>query len=162
MRPRQLLRLAVVLALAILVPVSAAAAAGTGELSGTVTSAVTGGALASAYVEVYSTSGGAWAGSASTDHNGAFQVDNLTPGSYDVEFSASGYLAQYYNGQATQATSDPVSVTAGQNTTGVDATMQVSGAISGHVTDAVSGGPAGGVQVVAYNPEQPGGGSDRR
>ena len=147
----RLLIFAVALALASLVPVAAATAAGTGELSGTVTSAVTGGPLASAYVEVYTTSSGSWVGSASTDHNGAFQVGNLAPGSYDVEFSAGGYLAQYYNGQATLAASDPVSVTAGQNTTGVDATMQVSGAISGHVTDAGTGGPAGGVQVVAYN-----------
>ena len=147
----RLLIFAVALALASLVPVAAATAAGAGELSGTVTSAVTGGPLASAYVAVYATSGGSWVGGASTDHNGAFQVGNLASGSYDVEFSAGGYLAQYYNGRVTLAAGDPVSVTAGQNTIGVDATMQVSGAISGHVTDAGIGGPAGGVQVVAYN-----------
>ncbi|HEV3093511.1 MAG TPA: carboxypeptidase regulatory-like domain-containing protein [Solirubrobacteraceae bacterium] len=147
----RLLTFAVVLALASLVPVTAATAAGTGELSGTVTSAVTGGPLAGAYVAVYATSGETWVGSASSDHNGAFQVGNLPPGSYDVEFSAGGYLAQYYNGQATLAASDPVSVAAGANTTGVDATMQVSGAIGGHVTDVGTGGPAGGVQVVAYD-----------
>ncbi|HUA03960.1 MAG TPA: carboxypeptidase regulatory-like domain-containing protein [Solirubrobacteraceae bacterium] len=147
----RLLTVAFALALTGLLPVPAASAASTGELSGTVTSAVTNGPLAYAYVEVYSASGGAWVASADTDHNGAFTVNGLAPGTYDIEFSASNYLAQYYNGQATLAGSDPVSVAAGQNTTGVDATMQVSGAISGHVSDAATSGPAGGVEVVAYN-----------
>lgn len=153
MRPRlRLLSFAVTLAVASLLPVTAATAASTGELSGTVTSAATGGPLANAYVEVYSTSnGGVWVADGSTDHNGAFTVTGLAPGSYDVAYSADGYLEQYYNGQATLAASDPVAVTAGQDTTGVDAAMQVSGAISGHVTDAGTGGPALGVQVIAYD-----------
>ena len=150
-RARLLVATLIVLAVAIATPVAPAAAATTGELSGSVSSAVTGGALAGAYVDVYSLSSGGYVGFADTDHNGNYTVTELAPGSYTVEFGAGGYIEQYYNGQATLAAGDPVSVTAGQNTTGVDATMQVSGAISGHVTDAGTGGPAGGVQVVAYN-----------
>ena len=150
-RARLLVVTLIVLAVAIATPVAPAAAATTGELSGSVSSAVTGGALAGAYVDVYSLSSGGYVGFAATDHNGNYTVTGLAPGSYTVEFYADGYIEQYYNGQATLAAGDPVSVTAGQNTTGVDATMQVSGAISGHVTDAGTGGPAGGVQVVAYN-----------
>jgi 5-hydroxyisourate hydrolase-like protein (transthyretin family) len=141
----------IVLAVAIATPVAPAAAATTGELSGSVSSAVTGGALAGAYVDVYSLSSGDYVGFADTDHNGNYTVTGLAPGSYTVEFGAGSYIEQYYNGESTQGAADPVSVTAGQNTTSVDATMKVSGAISGHVTDSVTGGPAGGIQVVAYN-----------
>jgi hypothetical protein len=134
-------------AVALLSP-GAARAATTGEISGGVTSGVTGIALAGAYVDVYSSSG-VYAGATTSDHNGNFTISDLAAGTYQVEFSDAGYLTQYYDDEPTEAS--PVTVSAGANTTGVNATLEVAGAISGRVTDALTDGPAIDTEVQAFN-----------
>jgi Carboxypeptidase regulatory-like domain len=83
---------------------------------------------------------------ATTDASGRYTVTGLDAGTYSVCFSGYsasggftdtlGYLDQCYNGQSTSSIPTPVSVTAGQTTTGIDAAMVEKGAISGMVTDA--------------------------
>ncbi|MHB1569895.1 MAG: carboxypeptidase-like regulatory domain-containing protein, partial [Solirubrobacteraceae bacterium] len=83
-------------------PTAPALAATTGAISGSVTSGVTGAALLSAGVVVYD-SGGNFVASASSDHNGAYQVAGLAPGSYQVQFTDSGYLTQYYDNSSSSS-----------------------------------------------------------
>ena len=122
--------------------------AGAGAVSGTVTDAAHGG-VAQVSAEVIDAEGDE-VGYATTDAQGDYTVDGLSPGSYDVCFdtaqatggsSTSGYLDQCWNDAAwggevsdtTGATAVTVAVAA--NTSGVDATLVAAGAVSGTVTD---------------------------
>jgi hypothetical protein len=96
--------------------------------------------------------GGPWI--QSTSSTGYYRIGGLPQGSVQVEFSdcsgAGPYATQWYAGQPTAATAQPVPVEPGETTTGVDATMQLGGSISGSVT-----GPDGvvnGVLVTAFLP----------
>jgi len=77
----------------------------------------------------------------STAQDGSYSMTQLFSGSYDVGFGGGcgnrGSVApQAYHGDPTFFAPQAVSVTAGQATTGIDATMQPGGTITGHVTDA--------------------------
>jgi hypothetical protein len=124
-----------------------AALAGAAAISGTVTDA--GGAhhvLANVWVEVYSPSrDNGWG--TETDADGRYTLTGLPAGTdYRVCFTASGarggssdalgYLEQCYNGQPTSNEATPVSVTIGENTSGIDAALAGATAIEGKVTDA--------------------------
>ncbi|HWF81790.1 MAG TPA: carboxypeptidase-like regulatory domain-containing protein [Streptosporangiaceae bacterium] len=76
-----------------------------------------------------------------TGSHGRYQMTGLAPGKYNVYFgdpfcvfSGSGYAPQWYNDQASQATATQVTVTSGDNTKNIDATLGADGAISGTVT----------------------------
>jgi hypothetical protein len=58
-----------------------------------------------------------------TDQTGQYHVDALPTGTYQVEFSATGYVTQWYNAKPDQASADPVSVTQGATTSGINAAM---------------------------------------
>jgi hypothetical protein len=80
-----------------------------------------------------------------TNSAGEYTVSGLPSGSYDVQFipglesyfgvPAGNYLTQYYNGRASIAQAEQVSVTAPGKRTGIDAVLQPGGQISGTVTD---------------------------
>jgi Carboxypeptidase regulatory-like domain len=131
--------------------IDAALAPAYGSLSGTVTGA--GGApLEHIEVKVYGAVG--YAASVETAANGTYTVAGLTPGKYEVQFVPSGggyYLRQYYGGKSTLAEASPVTVTAGQTTTAVNAALASAGKISGTVTDAASNAPLGHVEVKVYD-----------
>ncbi|MGZ6711199.1 MAG: carboxypeptidase regulatory-like domain-containing protein [Solirubrobacteraceae bacterium] len=113
-----------------------------GQISGTVTNAVTGAPVANECVSASSTNNGS--GFATTDALGHYTLSRLAAGSYTVGFQTCGggnYLPQYYNGKPSPATADPVTVTAGSTTSGIDAALQPGGRITGTVTDAVTGSP---------------------
>ena len=139
-----------------------AALAPGGQISGTVTDADTHAAVADVCVTVYDSAGNA-AGSVTTDAGGQYTLPGLASGSYRVAFDVSflscfeaggtGYYAlQYYSDGASLATADPVSVTAGSTTSGINAALQPGGRISGAVTDAGTHAPISGVCVTAYDP----------
>jgi len=80
-------------------------------------------------------------GGARTRSDGSYSIDALPTGSYTVAFSGGcgntgSYVSQYYNGQPNQGSATPVQLTAGQTTTGIDATMQPGATITGVVTGA--------------------------
>jgi hypothetical protein len=82
-------------------------------------------------------------GFAQTDIDGTYTATGLSAGKYQVYFNdpiclfgVPALASQWYNGQPTLATADTITVTAGGKTTGIDATLQPFGTISGTVTDA--------------------------
>jgi hypothetical protein len=67
-------------------------------------------------------------GCGATNRNGEYAVSGLATGSYAVGFTAppeSGldYLTQYYSGQSSASTADPVAVKVEETTSGIDAAM---------------------------------------
>ena len=88
--------------------------------------------IANVQVLVYDLNG-IWAAGAMTNQNGVYTVNGLPTGSYKIFFSGVGYFSEWYNNKASQDAADPVSVTAPQITSGVDAVLEPSGSISGTV-----------------------------
>ncbi len=133
-----------------------------GQVTGTVTDAVSGDPVSGIEVDVYSSnsSGSNPVDTACTASDGTYTVPGLTTGTYYVGFNdgcgASNYAPQFYNGKASLASADPVSVTTGTTTSSIDAAMQAGGQVTGTVTDAVSGDPVSGIEVRVYSSKTPG------
>jgi hypothetical protein len=92
---------------------------------------------------VVSASGTQGSGSAVTDGSGHYSISQgLKTGTYDVSAFAIGYLtSQTVN----------VQVTVGHTTQGISFDLQLSGGVSGTVTDLNSGNPLSGITVVAFS-----------
>lgn len=122
-----------------------------GKLSGHVTAGDTGKGLSAAYVCVLPTVRGGDEGCTFADGNGDYALRGLRSGSYKVRFGAGpsnlGYVRQFYSGKATRKEANPVSVAAGSTTSGIDATLQRGGTLSGTVTDADTDEPLAGIEV---------------
>ncbi len=130
--------LALAVALVLVVPASALAA---GSVSGTVTAASGGAAIAN--VEVCAEGVGASEGFGCdvTAADGTYSVAGLPSGSYKVEFwppEEANLVAQYYNGKPTWSQATPVVVNDGADTPNIDAALAEGGRIAGHVTDSAS------------------------
>jgi hypothetical protein len=97
--------------------------AATGSISGKVTNTVGGAAIADAEVDAES---GTDSGFAFTDSSGNYVISDLSPGSYNVTASATGY---------TSSSQNPVTVTANVVTSGINfqLTARASGIISGTI-----------------------------
>jgi hypothetical protein len=89
--------------------------------------------------------------SAETDENGGYTIYSLPGGDYRVSVwgGQGGWLDQFYNNKRLHENADPVSVTVGANTGGIDFFMDPAGSISGNVSDAH--GPVAYVWVDACN-----------
>lgn len=134
-----------------------------GALSGLVSAAIGGLAVAGVTVDVF-TSGGAFLASAVTSVAGKFEVAGITPTAKGVSvcFDASsagagpGLVSQCYRAVAWAPSSLPpadvtgTSVAAGKVTAGVNASLATGGAIEGSVTAAGHHGGAGGVTVDVF------------
>src|SRR6185312_3082747 len=93
---------------------------------------------------------------ATTASDGTYVLGGVTAGSYQVFFrpyngQGQDYVYQYYPGKSNPAAAQPVSVTAGQTTSPVDATLATGATVSGKVTDAATGAPVSGVNVSVYD-----------
>jgi 5-hydroxyisourate hydrolase-like protein (transthyretin family) len=125
-----------------------------GQIAGTVTDHATGAAIGGICVHAYNSGGGVLA-SAATNASGAYTLTNVPDGADWVGFSsgcgAANYLPQYYNEKASLASADPVTVTGGATTTGINAAMVTGGQITGLVTDRASGAPLTGICIQVYN-----------
>jgi Carboxypeptidase regulatory-like domain len=98
-------------------------------------------------------------GDTETNPDGTYRATGLDPGTYTVRFSggcdnSGSYLAQYYNRKSTAAAADPVKLTAGHITTGIDAAMQPGATISGVLTDAAGHRLSGVCVGIDSSPEQ--------
>ena len=102
-----------------------------GSISGTIKNGQ-GAVIANVQVLVYGING-TWTAGAMTNQNGVYTVNGLPTGSYKIFFSGVGYYSEWYNNKASQDAADPVSVTAPQITSGIDAVLEPSGSISGTV-----------------------------
>ena len=96
------------------------------------------GSISGAYV---SASGDTGSGYAATDSSGHYSISQGLPtGTYTVTAFAVGYLEKNVSN---------VQVTTGQTTSGIDFDLDLSGGISGTVTDASSGSPLADILVSA-------------
>lgn len=97
-----------------------------GKVTGTVTDVVTHAAVSSVYVFAVD-SGEAFVGMAITNASGQYTILGLASGSYKIEFVDLGgnshYITQYYNAQPSFASANPVSVTQGNTTAGINAAL---------------------------------------
>jgi uncharacterized protein YfaS (alpha-2-macroglobulin family) len=98
-----------------------------GKISGTVTNnAANPAPLPNICVDVLNAANGTVIKNATTNASGQYTIGGLASGSYKVEFidcGQSGYIAQYYNNQASFAAANPVAVTSAVTTSGVNAKM---------------------------------------
>jgi hypothetical protein len=94
---------------------------------------------------------GSYAGSSQIHDDGTYKVNGLPAGSYKVRFSGynSGTLQQWYAGASSEATATPVTLAAGQDRTGIDATLVMGASVSGTVT-APAGVNLGTIQATVY------------
>ncbi len=131
-------------------PIVSAQAASTGQISGAVTDVMSHAAIANATVVAYS-AGDVYSGSSPTNSQGQYTITGLAPGSYRLQFYASGYLSAYYNGASTLSAATAVVVSAGQTTANINQALQFGGQISGTVTDAATGTPEAGIDVEIFS-----------
>lgn len=133
--------------------INAALATG-GEILGTVTDTGSGDPLANVNVVAYtSTTSVNFVASDSTDGNGDYVLNGLPTGNYYLKFDpayGSEYVEEFYNDKSSLAVADPVAVTAGSATSGIDAALAIGGRITGRVTAAAGGSPIGNVAVRVY------------
>jgi hypothetical protein len=73
------------------------------------------------------------------DSSGAYELLSLAPGTYKVRFSLGGYFTQYFDDKATEAEAQSVTVTAGHESGGIDATLVVEEAPTNITPPVVSG-----------------------
>lgn len=86
-----------------------------------------------------------------TSATGKYVIERLETGEYTVAFWAEGqdYLNQFYDDESSAAQANPVTVTGGKLTPGIDAAMQTGGGITGSVTEARGGAPVDDAEVCA-------------
>ena len=131
--------------------------AAAGHVSGTVSKAG-GGGLSGINVRVQRANGSGgweWVNERQTVADGTYDVGSLPTGNYRIEFYASpggGYVTQFYNNKPTIDLGDDVAVTAGETTSGINATLAPGGNISGKVTKA-GGAGIDGISVSAMRPD---------
>lgn len=112
-----------------------------GTVTGQVRGADTQAGLANVAVRIYD-SNGQEVNSTTTNGMGNYTFSGLAASSYRVGFApdpTTGYLQSFYNGASSLATATPISVTAGQTTSQIDAELLVGGKISGTLTTADGG-----------------------
>ncbi len=73
--------------------------------------------------------------------DGSYTIEGLPAGSYIVSARLEGYAREYYDNVSRPDQATPVSVTPPNEVTGIDFTLSKSSAISGRVTDAITGEP---------------------
>ena len=96
---------------------------------------------------------------AEVNAQGEYAIKFLPSGRYDVEFydpnQSSGYVTEFYNGKLSASEAEPVSVSPGRTTSGIDAELverrSVGSSISGVVFDASGQQPIAGIEVCAYD-----------
>ena len=114
-------------------------------LVGSITGKVTNGSAApldGICVDAYD-SGAQIAGDSLTDANGNYTITGLASGNYRVRFHDCGagtYAGEYYTDKGSLAAADQVVVLAGSTTSSINATLNLTGSISGTV--ASTSGPA--------------------
>ena len=129
-----------------------------GSISGTVTAKGSG--TANLLVEVYDVNNkDTFVSFINTAADGTYTARGLPTGSYKVKFYGSqktGYTDQWYNNKGDFNSADTVSVTAPNNTSGINAALNNGGSISGKVTAKANGAGIANVPVVVYDAQNSG------
>ncbi|GIF46888.1 carboxypeptidase family protein [Asanoa ferruginea] len=124
---------AVVLAGGLAAWASPAHAAANGSISGHVTTAA-GAPAGDVLIQAYDSETWEGRGFTTTAADGSYRLDGLATGHYLVGFNGADYAEQYFDGKTELSDADPVSVTAGQNTT-VNEGLLAAGVVTGRFTD---------------------------
>lgn len=120
---------------------------------GKVTDATTNQPITSGQVTIYDANG-KFVMFGRLSFTGGWQSETALPsGNYRVLFSDynSQYVDEYYNNKFTLDTANPVTLTAPNDITGLDASLSKGAAISGHVTAADTGQPFSAGSIVVYD-----------
>ena len=104
-----------------------------GSVSGTVLESVGQTPVSGAWVTARDPESGNWRGNDQTGADGSYTITGLLTGSYKVEVDATdqNFVREYYDGALAFDDASPVSVTAPNDTAGIDFTLEVGGSISG-------------------------------
>ncbi len=129
-----------------------------GTVTGAVTDAGTGAALANAWVWVYNSAGN-YVDAAQTNASGFYSVAGLATGTYYTKAIAPGHLTELYDdipcytwGTCPSVlVGTPIGVTTGATTTGIDFSLDLGGRISGTVTSSATGAPLADVLVQIFD-----------
>ena len=144
-RPRTLARALLVALLSVAIAVlglgsmPAAQAAPKAQISGTVTDAEGAGIKGIVVTALEYDGDGGWAfvADTTTKKDGTYTIKNLPPATYTVEFRDEDgtYVDEYYDDQRTIEDATDVPVAAGQAVPNIDAELELTGFVSGTVTD---------------------------
>lgn len=108
------------------------------------------------------TGGGEYVATAQTGPGGRYEIGGLESGSYVMEFEplpgfppafagSGNFLSSYFDGAGTLASADPVPVSVGALTAGIDGVLPAGGRLTGTVTAAAGGASLADVTVTAYD-----------
>ena len=86
-------------------------------------------------------------GGVKTDSNGNYTILSVNSGVYGVRAIASGYANEFFNGIYNPRQANPVSVTAPDNVSNIDFTLEIGGSFSGRVVSQSTGQPLANVSV---------------
>lgn len=129
-----------------------------GAITGRVVASADGTTIPGAAVHVWML-GSDWAASGQTDRQGSYRVPGLRTAEYVVYVEAKGFKPMFYDGAASRENATPVSVTAPNETSGIDFKLEKlgsrRGALSGTVTAEAEGSPLAHAAVLAI-PTTPG------
>ena len=103
-------------------------------ISGTITAADTGQPLVDAEVLVHTFDTHEFRGSFRTASNGSYVTAGLASGEYQLLALATGYAREFYEEGRTDPEAIPVVVVEGEDTSGIDFTLDLAGTITGKVT----------------------------
>ena len=125
-----------------------------GSIGGTVTSATDSAPIAGAWVTAYQQMGGYWEpiSGTETEPDGTYRLGGLVDGAYRIEFvdPIGNHALEYYDDAKTVEAATSLNVTVGEAISGIDASLDVGGQISGTVTAAVDGAPVPEVFITIY------------
>ena len=128
----------------------------TATVAGQVVRADTGEPLKKAQVSLQTHAGDKFSAFRLTDEQGHFNIENIPPGSYDLEVSRNGYVDNEYGQKKPGGSGAVLTLPAGQHMTDLIFKMVRAASISGHVYDE-DGEPVPYAQVTCYRASrQPG------
>ncbi|MBN1289773.1 MAG: carboxypeptidase regulatory-like domain-containing protein [Actinobacteria bacterium] len=141
MKSKTLRSSAVLTSLSILLAVSmvlaflpqGASAAATGSISGKVTELDGTTPISGCNVTAFNTANEYNIGETKTLEDGTYTITSLNPGDYRVIFRSDDHVWQWYDGKYDPTDADPVTVTAGSDHLGINASLAVTGFIKGNV-----------------------------
>ena len=121
-----------------------------GSIKGRVTDE-DGSPISNIYIYAYDYSTGDWSWAAYSQSDGSYCITSLPTGTYRVFADArnTDYVSEYYDNRLHED-ADPVSVTKGQETTGIDFQLVLGGKISGTVRDS-EGNPIKDLWIRAFD-----------
>jgi len=122
----------------------------TATVAGQVVRADTGEPLKKAQVSLQTRAGDKFSAFRLTDEQGHFNIENIPPGSYDLEVSRNGYVDNEYGQKKPGGSGAVLTLSAGQHMTDLIFKMVRAASISGHVYDE-DGEPVPYAQVTCYS-----------